>query len=131
MLESKISEMYEDGTFLMDTTGELRHFFAVASVIFMGKSLTTHGGQNIIEPAAYRKPIVVGPNLENFMEVVRDFLAADAVIQVPDAQTLSDRLGELLADRSMQKRYGERAAALVEEKRGSLERTLKLVAGVI
>jgi 3-deoxy-D-manno-octulosonic-acid transferase len=65
------------------------------------------------------------------MEVVRDFLAADAVIQVPDAQTLSDRLGELLADRSMQKRYGERAAALVEEKRGSLERTLKLVAGVI
>jgi 3-deoxy-D-manno-octulosonic-acid transferase len=116
---------------LMDTTGELRHFFAVASVIFMGKSLTTHGGQNIIEPAAYCKPIVVGPNLENFMEVVRDFLAADAVIQVPDAQTLSDRLGELLADRSMQKRYGERAAALVEEKRGSLERTLKLVAGVI
>jgi 3-deoxy-D-manno-octulosonic-acid transferase len=74
---------------------------------------------------------MVGPNLENFKEVVGDFLAADAVIQVPDAQTLSDRLGELLADRSMQTKYGERAAALVQEKRGSLERTLKLVAGVL
>ena len=116
---------------LIDTTGELRHLFAVASVIFMGKSLTAHGGQNIIEPAAYRKPIMVGPNLENFKEVVGDFLAADAVIQVPDAQTLSDRLGELLADRSMQTKYGERAAALVQEKRGSLERTLKLAAGVL
>jgi 3-deoxy-D-manno-octulosonic-acid transferase len=116
---------------LVDTTGELRHFYAVASVIFMGKSLTYHGGQNIIEPAAYGKPIVVGPNMENFTDVVRDFLTADAIIQVPDAEALSVRLGQLLSDGFLRQVYGERAAAVVERKRGSLDRTLDLVAGVV
>ncbi len=115
---------------LIDTTGELRHLFAVASVIFMGKSLATHGGQNIIEPAACGKPIIIGPNNENFTEVVNDFLAANAVIQVSDASALFESLSQLLADPSRRNKYGECAAALVEEKRGSLEKTLKLAAGI-
>jgi 3-deoxy-D-manno-octulosonic-acid transferase len=115
---------------LIDTIGELKHLFAVASVIFMGKSLTTHGGQNIIEPAAYRKPIVIGPYNENFTEVVSDFLSAGAVIQVQDSLALFDRLDQLLANRTMQLQYGDRAASLVEGKRGSLEKTLGLAAGI-
>ncbi len=70
---------------LADTTGELRHLYAIASVVFVGKSLTQHGGQNPIEPAACARPVVVGPNMENFRDVVEDFLAAGAVIQVRNA----------------------------------------------
>jgi 3-deoxy-D-manno-octulosonic-acid transferase len=58
----------------VDSTGELRSFYACADVIFVGKSLTEHGGQNIIEPAFCSKPIVVGPNMENFPQITPDFL---------------------------------------------------------
>jgi 3-deoxy-D-manno-octulosonic-acid transferase len=107
---------------LVDTTGELRHLYTAASVIFVGKSLTQHGGQNIIEPAVCGKPIVVGPNMENFRDIIRDFNAAGAVIQVADARELERRLNELLDDEAARRAYGERARAWVERNRGALNR---------
>jgi len=73
---------------LLDSTGELTSFYPHADIIFIGKSLTQHGGQNIIEPAMFGKPIVVGPNMENFPVVIDDFLEAGAIVQVADATEL-------------------------------------------
>ena len=112
---------------LVDTTGELRSFYACATVIFVGKSLTQHGGQNLIEPAMCAKSIVVGPNMENFQSVMNDFLAADAVIQVPDSTGLQSAVEKLLADPQSRAAYGQRAAGLVREKAGAIARTLELV----
>lgn len=110
----------EAAVLLADTTGELRHLYTAATVIFVGKSLTQHGGQNLIEPAACGKPVVVGPNMENFADITRDFLAAGAVIQVPDAARLAEALDRLLADESLRRELGARAAALVARNRGSV-----------
>ena len=63
---------------LVDTTGELRWFYEVATVIFVGKSLVGHGGQNIVEAAMSGHPVVVGPHLENFRAIARDFVSAGA-----------------------------------------------------
>ncbi|MEI6148099.1 MAG: 3-deoxy-D-manno-octulosonic acid transferase [bacterium] len=109
---------------LVDTTGELKHFYRGATVIFVGKSLTQHGGQNIIEPAVCGKPIVVGPNMENFPDVIRDFTQAQALIQVADAAQLGRRIGDLLGDEAARRAYGERAAGLVENNRGALSLTV-------
>ncbi|MFA7257364.1 MAG: 3-deoxy-D-manno-octulosonic acid transferase, partial [Kiritimatiellales bacterium] len=73
---------------VVDTTGELMSFYAASDVVFVGKSLCEHGGQNPIEPALFGKPIVVGPNMENFPSVMEDFLSAKALRQVSDFQTL-------------------------------------------
>ncbi|HPR83877.1 MAG TPA: 3-deoxy-D-manno-octulosonic acid transferase, partial [Pontiellaceae bacterium] len=54
---------------VVDTTGELMSFYAAADVVFVGKSLCEHGGQNPIEPALFGKPVIVGPNMENFPAV--------------------------------------------------------------
>jgi 3-deoxy-D-manno-octulosonic-acid transferase len=116
---------------LVDTTGELKHFFAVATVIFMGKSLTEHGGQNVIEPAACGKPIIVGPNNENFREVIADFVASDAIIQVQNASGLVQSIGELLPDPQLREEYGGRAMRLVMENRGSMDKTLTLIEGIL
>ena len=78
---------------LLDTTGELKNFFCCADAIFIGKSLTQHGGQNIIEPALCGKPVIVGPNMENFRSVVEDFRQADALVEVRDAMTWRVRCG--------------------------------------
>lgn len=115
---------------LVDTTGELRGFYACATVIFVGKSLTARGGQNIIEPALSGKPILVGPHMENFAAVVQDFLAADALLQVRDREELGKAVEGLLADPSRGAAYGERAARLVRGKAGAIQRTLDLMASL-
>lgn len=112
---------------LVDTTGELKHFYACADVIFVGKSLTSHGGQNIIEPALFGKPMIVGPNMENFPDVIEDFLAADAIVQVPDATELERELKRLLLDSEARAGYGERAAGVIRERRGSVATSVQLI----
>ncbi len=109
---------------LVDTTGELKDFYAAATVIFVGKSLTAHGGQNVIEPGIYQKPIIVGPNMENFPAIMEDFQRADALKQVGDSRELHETIGALLRDAELRRALGERAGRLVQEKAGALNLTL-------
>jgi len=107
---------------LVDTTGELMSFYAVADVVFVGKSLTQHGGQNFIEPAMSAKPIIVGSNLENFTAVARDFLEARALVKVSDRDGLARELKVLLENEAHRMALGERAGGLVQIKRGAVKR---------
>ena len=116
---------------LVDTTGELRGFYSCANVIFVGKSLCEHGGQNIIEPALCGKPIIVGPNMENFAVVTRDFLMAGAMVQVPDAAGLRDAIRRLLSDPAGRASMGDKARRLVGEKTGAIRKSLDLVFPVL
>ncbi len=113
---------------LADTTGELKHYYAVGSLIFVGKSLgENRGGQNPIEPAMVGKPIIVGPHMENFPGVMDDFLAADALVQVADASELEAQLVVLLGDPDARQAFGKRAEMLVAEKRGVVSRSVALI----
>jgi len=116
---------------LVNTTGELKNFYACASVIFVGKSLTRKGGQNIIEPALYGKPIVVGPNMENFTAVVADFLSANALVQVQNAVELEQAFRKLLSDIWFREACGRNAATLVNDKRGVARKSAELVMSMI
>jgi 3-deoxy-D-manno-octulosonic-acid transferase len=112
---------------LVDTTGELTHFYEHATVIFVGKSLTARGGQNPIEPAALGKPMVFGPHMHNFADVVRSFLAQDAAVQVGDAAELEAVLAGLLADPGRREQLGQNARKVVQENLGALEHTVDLI----
>jgi len=116
---------------LLDSTGELVGVYAHASVIFVGKSLTHHGGQNIIEPALFGKPVLFGPNMENFPVVVQDFLAANAAVQVRDQDELEARTRELLTDPAAAEALGARAAEFVVSQRGCVERSVELIGALI
>ncbi len=110
---------------LADTTGELKHYYSVATVVYVGKSLgSNHGGQNPLEPAVEGKAIVVGPHMENFPGVMNDCLAEDALIQVSDSIELEAQLDRMLSDEELRRAYGERAGALVARRRGVVERTV-------
>jgi 3-deoxy-D-manno-octulosonic-acid transferase len=114
---------------LVDTTGELRNFYSVAHIIFVGKSLTQHGGQNPIEPAMYGKAVVVGPNMENFPAVMEAFARNAAVLQVEDVNALEQMLAQLIGNPAERDELGLRAARTVEQNRGVIERTVELLAG--
>ncbi len=109
---------------LVDTTGELRGYYAAATVVFVGKSLTQTGGQNVIEPAVERQAILTGPHLENFPEIAAEFDAARALLRVASARELAESVGRLLDDPAERAALGARAAALVAEKRGALARSV-------
>jgi len=113
----------------VDSTGELRNFYSVADMIFVGKSLTQHGGQNPIEPAMYGKAVVMGPNMENFPTVMEVFRDRQAVQQVGSPDELFEALCELVESPSLRAQLGVRAARAVEENRGVIERTVELLAG--
>ncbi len=86
----------ETDIYLADTLGELGLFLRIANVVFVGKSLTAHGGQNPIEPARLGLPVLFGPNMENFAEVRDRMLDAGAGCAVTDETTLTDAVDHLL-----------------------------------
>ena len=127
------SESRESGTktdninvLLVDTTGELKSFYAVADVVFIGKSLMAKGGQNPIEAAVYSKPIIVGPHTVNFSAVIGDFLESNAIVQVDDQNDLEKTIAGLLADKNECKLMGERACLVVSEKAGAVRKSADL-----
>ena len=112
---------------LVNTTGELMNFYQHATVVFVGKSLTAKGGQNPIEPAALGKPVVFGPHMQNFADVVRIFLAQDGAVQVRNADELEKTLGELLANPARCAELGRNAQKIVRENQGAVGRTVDLI----
>ncbi len=112
---------------LVNTTGELKFFYELATVVFVGKSLTSLGGQNPIEPGMLRKAMVFGPNMQNFADVTRNFVQAKAAIQVPDAEALEPAISQLLADPALRAEMGQQAGLVVQENQGAIERTVEMI----
>ena len=112
---------------LVNTTGELRFFYEPATVVFVGKSLMAAGGQNPVEPAALGKPIVFGPNMQNFADVVRLFLERDAAIQVNTPGELETVVAELLANQPRRAELARNALEVVSENLGAIDRTVDLI----
>jgi 3-deoxy-D-manno-octulosonic-acid transferase len=112
---------------LVNTTGELRYFYEHATVVFVGKSLTAKGGQNPIEPAALGKTVVFGPQMQNFADVVKIFLAGDGAVQVDDVAELEKTIGELLSDAARREELGRNGQRIVKEHQGATERTVEMI----
>ncbi len=115
--------------YLCDTTGEMMGLFGISDVAFVGKSLCEHGSQNMIEPCLCGIATVVGPYTENFRPVMSDLLAADALVQTPDAATPEARAASVEAELlrffdepERRAAYGERARAAVARRCGVVGR---------
>lgn len=116
---------------LVNTTGELRWFYEVATVIFVGKSLVGEGGQNIVEAAASGHPVVFGPHMQNFKAIAAEFVATGAGVQVPDAAALQRELAGLLATPARRDQIAAAARQVIERNRGATVRTVELIAGAL
>src|SRR5205823_9610351 len=98
---------------LVDAMGVLRDFYSIATIVFVGRSLVDLGprqhGSDMIEPAALGKPVIVGPYTANFAEAVNKFKAADAIMEVPNAEALSQAVSVLLSTPAEAIAMGKRA----------------------
>ncbi len=112
---------------LLDTLGELSACWGLATIAFVGGSLTRRGGQNMIEPAGYGAALLFGPNTWNFKDIVELLLAHEAAQVVNGPAELTARLDELLATPARAFELGNRARQLVAAHRGATARTVELL----
>src|SRR5947209_15853843 len=126
------SETVADGAadtdcMLLDTTGELQRWYGIASVVFIGKSLTAHGGQNPVEPILAGKPVVFGPHMENFATLAKALVLKKGAIQVRDADSLEMTIAGLLRDGDARERLLENALDVLSKHYGATARAAALI----
>jgi 3-deoxy-D-manno-octulosonic-acid transferase len=112
---------------ILDTIGELAGVFEYATVVFMGGTLVSTGGHNVLEPARQSKPIVFGPHMENFRDIARLFLESKAAIQVPNAMELAPVICRLLSNSQQASELGRNALAIIQQNTGATERVLQVL----
>ncbi|HEY1770175.1 MAG TPA: glycosyltransferase N-terminal domain-containing protein [Chthoniobacterales bacterium] len=113
---------------ILDTTGELRDWYAVATIVFIGKSLTARGGQNPVEAIVANRPVIFGPNMENFSALAEHLVEAGGAFQPNDEPGLTKTIETLLRDTGQLRRAAvERAAEVLEPHRGATARTAGLL----
>ncbi len=111
-----------------DTTGELRKFTQMADLVFTGKSLAPHdGGQTPVEAAVLGKPVLHGPRMTNFRDIIRTLTEAGAVRKVETHSELITAAVELLQDAAQRERLATAAREWGESNRGATERTLAVI----
>ncbi|MEK7469455.1 MAG: 3-deoxy-D-manno-octulosonic acid transferase [Planctomycetota bacterium] len=120
-----------DAVVVVDTVGDLRTLWGLATVAYVGGSLTSRGGQNIMEPAAMGKPVVFGPHMENFREAEALLKSSEACAQVPDDKSLLPALEKLFRDSPSASAMGERARAALQGKSGATARNIAAIEGVL
>lgn len=113
---------------LVDTTGELTHWWGTATIAFVGGSLDgKRGGQNMLEPASYGAAVAFGPHTRNFQDEVRRLLEARAAEVVADGPAMLAFVAHCLREPAWANGLGQRAAALVAAQRGATASTAKLI----
>jgi 3-deoxy-D-manno-octulosonic-acid transferase len=128
--EALIGGSADTDCMLLDTTGELQRWYGIATVVFVGKSLTAHGGQNPVEPILAGKPVVFGPHMENFAALAKTLVSNNGVTQVSDADSLERAFAELLRDSKARQRLVQNAYAALSQHKGGTARTATLVHGL-
>jgi len=119
------------GVLLLDTLGELRWVYRAGTVCFVGGSLRTRGGQNLMEPAAAGRPVLFGRRTENFSDAALSLLEAGAGFRVDDGPSLETTVLRLLAQPDSSREAGARGRNIVKAHSGAARRTAEAIASFL
>jgi len=116
---------------LIDSTGELRDWYSVATIVFIGKSLLARGGQNPAEAILAGKPVLFGLHMENFAALANTLVAERGAVQVNSATELRRSMSNLLANPDDREKMVANARKVLDAHRGATARTARLVVDLI
>ncbi|CAM5641483.1 3-deoxy-D-manno-octulosonic acid transferase [Mycolicibacterium aubagnense] len=108
---------------LGDTIGEMGLYLRLTEIAFVGRSLTSEGGQNPLEPAMLETAVLAGRNVQNFRDSYQKLLDAGAAKLVRDRPMLAGAVNFLLSNESARREMMAAGAATVEQMRGALATT--------
>ncbi|MHC4664244.1 MAG: 3-deoxy-D-manno-octulosonic acid transferase, partial [Planctomycetota bacterium] len=121
-------EFSDKRVIIVDTVGDLAEIYRVATIAFVGGSLVQYGGHNMLEPAALGIPVVVGPNTDNFADVVELLRGAEALTVVRDRQELQKTCRGFLDDDRLRAEVGDRGIKAIEGAKGANRKHLDVLA---
>ncbi len=121
----RVAPVTRSDVVVVDTIGILRRLYALADIAFVGGSLVRLGGQNPLEPAAYSKPILFGPDMSNFEEVSQLLLKSGGAVRVHDAESLYSNVEMLLSNRNRSQTMGKSASEVFYANKGATEKTIR------
>ena len=129
LVASMVSAEIEDKAQILigDTFGDMGAYISESDVIAVGGSFSGKGGQNPIEPALMRKPLVAGPSMHNFQAISAGLETAGALLRT-DSEHLSGAIDKALLNADA---MGQAARAWVEARRGSTELQVKAILAAI
>ena len=107
---------------ILDTLGELRNFYGVADVAFVGGTLAPYGGHNLVEPAILGVPVIFGPHYFNTPDAARGLLKSGGALLVHNGEELEETILTLLREENLRQKIGERARKYVLSRRGVSEK---------
>jgi len=116
---------------VLDTIGELGTLYGGMDIAVMGGSFIPHGGQNPLEPAAWKLPVLFGPYMQNFGRISNILAKKGGGISVRDSKELAERLKGLLKNRSARESAGMAAFEVILENQGALKRTYGEIMAVV
>ena len=109
---------------LVDTIGELRHWWGTSHIAFVGGGFGDRGGQNMLEPAGYGCAVCFGPNTRNFEEIARRLIAAEGAVRLHQESDLTNFVRRCLVEPSAANRLGIDAQTVVSSHLGATQRTV-------
>ncbi len=113
-----------DRVILGDTMGELRKFYSLATVVFVGRSLVPMGGSDPMEAAALGKPLISGPHMDNFRQPCEALQDGRALSTVRSAGEMAETVGRICDQPAEAARAGEAARRVVIEHQGATDITV-------
>ncbi len=114
------------GIVLGDSMGEMAAYYRACDLAFVGGSLLTYGGQNLIEACAAGVPVLIGPYTYNFAQAAESAVAAGAALRVNTAEEMIRVARSILQDAGLRERMGKAGVAFCAAHRGATERTLAI-----
>lgn len=112
---------------VIDAMGVLRKLYALADLAFIGGSLVSLGGHNPLEPAAFSKPMIFGPDMSDFMEVSEMLVRLGGAVRVQDAKDLYETAVMLMENEEKARVMGRKALQVFNDNKGAVEKTLRVV----
>ena len=127
LVQSRTSLSSEDEweVLILDTIGELAQFYALSDVSFVGGSLVSWGGHNLLEPAFYRRPIFFGPYMKNFAYLAEKFVQSGAARVAHNPEDLVEMF--LMKDEKSLSEMGETAKKTLDSLKGATRKTLEAI----
>ncbi|MGH7197739.1 MAG: 3-deoxy-D-manno-octulosonic acid transferase [Candidatus Omnitrophota bacterium] len=115
-----------DTVLLLDHMGALANLYRLADAVFIGGSLVPgFGGHNLVEPAFFEKPVLFGPHMDDFREIVREFSRSGACVEVKNGQELEKELALLVQDEGKRKALGRAARQIVLRHQGATRKNVE------
>ena len=118
---------------IVDQIGALSRLYSLADIAFVGGSLAPLGGHNPLEPAAFSKPVLFGPDMSDFATIATALIEAGGAVQIRDVESFQRIAESLLSDSALARNMGERALSVFADNQGAVESIVveieKLISG--